>query len=346
MPVSLHVIVLLPTVWAIGLSQQMDQLQGLRSCAWVQALLASGYQVYAINPMQAARYRERHSTSGAKSDPGDAHALAELVRLDRAAHRPIAGDSDLAEAIKLVARAHQTLVWDRHRHLLRLRGALREFFPAALDAFDDLTAPDALELLGAAPDPVTAASLSHARIRGALHRARRRNPAERAVQVQAALGAEQLGQPPVVTGAYAAIVRSLTAVITGTGRPRRSVCGPVGWGCRRCMSGGRVIPPSDRGRPSRPGDGSPAPTVRGASWCRPLAARAPRRGAVACHWSTCDGGSPGQQRRESGPADIECDRLGGGSVEPGRRLAGPRPANHLTGRMLSSRDQAMVPSNS
>jgi transposase len=181
---------------------------------WVQALLASGYQVYAINPMQAARYRERHSTSGAKSDPGDAHALAELVRLDRAAHRPIAGDSDLAEAIKLVARAHQTLIWDRHRHLLRLRGALREFFPAALDAFDDLTAPDALELLGAAPDPVTAASLSHARIRGALHRARRRNPAERAVQVQAALGAEQLGQPPVVTGAYAAIVRSLTAAIT------------------------------------------------------------------------------------------------------------------------------------
>jgi transposase/transposase IS116/IS110/IS902 family protein len=183
---------------------------------WVQALLASGYQVYAINPMQAARYRERHSTSGAKSDAGDAHVLAELVRLDRAAHRPIAGDSDLAEAIKLVARAHQTLIWDRHRHrhLLRLRGALREFFPAALDAFDDLTAPDALELLGAAPDPVTAACLSRARIRGALHRARRRNPAERAVQVQAALGAEQLGQPPVVTGAYAAIVRSLTAVIT------------------------------------------------------------------------------------------------------------------------------------
>jgi transposase len=95
---------------------------------WVQALLASGYQVYAINPMQAARYRERHCASGAKSDPGDAHVLAGLVRLDRAGHRPIAGDSDLTEAIKLLARAHQTLIWDRHRHLLRLRGALREFF--------------------------------------------------------------------------------------------------------------------------------------------------------------------------------------------------------------------------
>src|SRR6266540_940373 len=124
-----------------------------------------------INPMQAARYRERHSTSGAKSDQGDARVLADLVRLDRHAHRPIAGDSDLAEAVKVVARAHQTLIWDRHRHLLRLRVALREFFPAALDAFDDLSAPDTLEVLGAAPDPISAAGLSRARIRGALVRA-------------------------------------------------------------------------------------------------------------------------------------------------------------------------------
>jgi transposase len=50
---------------------------------WVQALLAAGYRVYAINPRQAARYRERYSTSGAKSDQGDAHVLAELVGLDR-----------------------------------------------------------------------------------------------------------------------------------------------------------------------------------------------------------------------------------------------------------------------
>jgi len=180
---------------------------------WVHALVASGYQVFAINPLQAARYRERYSTSGAKSDAGDAHVLAELVRLDRSAHRPIAGDSDLAEAVKLLARAHQTMIWDRHRHLLRLRGALREFFPAALVAFEDLTAPDALELLQAAPDPASAARLSRARIRGALTRARRRSPDQRAVQVQAALRTQQLGQPEVVAGAYAAVVRSLTGVI-------------------------------------------------------------------------------------------------------------------------------------
>lgn len=72
---------------------------------WVTALRAAGYQVFAINPPSSARYRQRHATSGAKSDAGDAHVLAEIVRIDRAYHRPIAGDSDLAEAVKLFAEA-------------------------------------------------------------------------------------------------------------------------------------------------------------------------------------------------------------------------------------------------
>jgi hypothetical protein len=77
---------------------------------WVQALLAAGYQVYAINPLSVARYRERHTTSGPRANPGDAKVLADLVRTDRQHHRPIAGDSQLAEAIKVLARAHQGLL--------------------------------------------------------------------------------------------------------------------------------------------------------------------------------------------------------------------------------------------
>lgn len=134
---------------------------------WVQALLAAGYQVFAINPMSVARYRERHSTSGAKSDADDAHVLAEIVRLDRDHHRRVAGDSASAEAIKLVARTHQTLVWDRQRQVLRLRSVLREFFPAALTVFDDLTGSDVLELLQRTPDPARAAALSRAKIAAA-----------------------------------------------------------------------------------------------------------------------------------------------------------------------------------
>ena len=80
---------------------------------FVGALVAAGYQVFAVNPMSTSRYRDRHSTSGAKSDPGDAKVLADMVRTDRHNHRPVAGDSELAEAIKVLARAHQSMIWSR-----------------------------------------------------------------------------------------------------------------------------------------------------------------------------------------------------------------------------------------
>jgi transposase len=182
---------------------------------WVAALIAAGYQVYAINPLQVARYRERHSVSGAKSDTADAHTLADMVRTDRHQLRPVAGDTDQAEAIKVVARAHQQLIWERTRHLLRLRSTLREFFPAALLAFgEDLASADALELLDAAPDPASAARLTTGQISAALQRARRRQIADKATVIAAALRTKQLGQPEVITAAYAATVRAQTAILT------------------------------------------------------------------------------------------------------------------------------------
>ncbi len=182
--------------------------------SWVAALVAAGYEVFAINPLSVARYRERHSTSGAKSDAADAHLLAEIVRLDRAHHRPVAEDTDLGEAIKLTARTHQSLIWDRSRHVARLRSTLREYFPAALLAFDDLDAPDALELLGRAPEPDQAARLSLTVISAALKRARRRRVEDRAQQLQNVLRAPELRQPPVLQTAYAAVVASEVAIIT------------------------------------------------------------------------------------------------------------------------------------
>jgi transposase len=181
---------------------------------WVQALIAAGYQIYAVNPLQVARYRERHGVSGAQSDIGDAHALADMVRTDRHQLRLVAGDSAEAEAVKVVTRAHKTLICERTRHLLRLRHALREFFPAALIAFDDLAATDTLELLGAAPDPASAAALPTDRVAEALKRARRHGRAAKAEAITAALRAEHLGQPAVVTAAYAAAVRAQVAILT------------------------------------------------------------------------------------------------------------------------------------
>ena len=180
---------------------------------WVRALLAAGYRVIAVNPMQAARYRERHSTSGGKSDTGDAHALADMVRTDGHQLRPVAGDSDIAEAVKVTARAHQTLIWDRTRHLLRLRSALREYFPAAVEAFADLTAADAVELLGRAPTPAAAARLSVAQVSAALKRAGRRDIATKARAIRAALAAEQLSLSPAVADAYGAAVRAQVTIL-------------------------------------------------------------------------------------------------------------------------------------
>ncbi len=141
----------------------------------VGSLVAAGYQVFAINPMAASRYRDRHATSGAKSDPGDARVLADLVRTDRHQHRPVAGDSELAEAVKVLARAHQSLIWTRQRQVNQLRNTLREFYPGALVAFEDLDAPDALAVFELAPTPSRGRALSRAKIASALRRAGRRN---------------------------------------------------------------------------------------------------------------------------------------------------------------------------
>jgi hypothetical protein len=181
---------------------------------WVAALVAAGYTVYGVNPLQASRYRERHGVSGAKSDSGDAHMLTDMVRTDSHQLRAVAGDSADAEGIKVLARTHKTLIWERTRQVQRLRHQLLAYFAAALEAFDDLDAPDTLELLGRAPDPARAAKLTRAQVSAALKRARRRNIPDKATAILAALRSEHLGQPPAVTAAYAATVRSLIAVIT------------------------------------------------------------------------------------------------------------------------------------
>ncbi|MCF6745204.1 IS110 family transposase [Blastococcus sp. KM273128] len=182
---------------------------------WVQALLAAGYQVFAINPLSVARYRERHVTSGAKSDPGDAKVLADLVRTDRQHHRPIAGDSELAEAVKVLARAHQNVCWMRGRQASALRSTLREFYPGALAAFDELAHPDALAVLQMAPTPATGRRLTRTQIASALRGSgRRRNVQVRAEQIQDSLRAPQLEQPPLIAEAFGASVTAYVAMLS------------------------------------------------------------------------------------------------------------------------------------
>jgi transposase len=186
---------------------------------WVGALTAAGYQVYAINPLAVAHYRDRHHVSGAKSDASDAKLLADLVRTDRHNHRSIAGDSPDAEAIKVLARAHQSLIWTRTRHTNALRSALREYYPGALVAFEDLAHGDALGVLGRAPTPEQGATLSLTAIQAGLKRGgRQRNIAARAREIQTALRSEQLAAPATVTAAFGATTRAAVGIIAELNR--------------------------------------------------------------------------------------------------------------------------------
>ncbi|MFI8773702.1 IS110 family transposase [Gordonia sp. NPDC062954] len=182
---------------------------------WVNALIAAGYRVFGVDPKQAHRYREIVVSSGAKSDKGDAHALAEMLRSRRHQLRESGGDSEIADAVKVVSRAHQTMIWERTRHMLRLRAALREYFPAILlvcsEVDLELTSRPILGLLAKAPTPARAAKLTKSQILPLLKG--RRNKDAKAVAIQQILRGQHLGQPDRVTDAYAASVRASVAVL-------------------------------------------------------------------------------------------------------------------------------------
>ncbi|WP_406320091.1 IS110 family transposase [Streptomyces sp. NBC_01637] len=143
----------------------------------VACLRATGRPVFAINPLAVARYRDRHSVARKKSDAVDAAALANILRTDMAAHRPLPADSELVQAIAVLARAQQDAVWARGQAQNKLRSQLREFYPAILDAYAQhkhgLCSREARSILAAAPTPTMAAKLTRRRLQSLLKQAGR-----------------------------------------------------------------------------------------------------------------------------------------------------------------------------
>jgi transposase len=184
----------------------------------VAALRASGRRVYAINPMAVARYRERYSPTGKKSDHADAMVLASILRTDIAMHRPLPADTELARSIAVLARAAQDATWRRTRASNELRSLLREYHPAMLEAASlrsgSLTTATARELLRIAPTPAAAARLTKARITAALRRAgRQRGIDQLAAQLQEVLRRPHLRQDPLVETAMGAQALRLLATL-------------------------------------------------------------------------------------------------------------------------------------
>ncbi len=182
---------------------------------FVTALISAGFEVIALNPMSTARYRERLSNSGAKSDAGDAKTLAAVARLDGHNHHPVFADSELVDAIKITARAHQNLIWTRQRQLNQLRSALREFYPAALQAFPELAHGDCLGVLAVAPTPTRGRKLTLTQIKAAMKRGgRKRGFERRPPKIQAALRSDQLAASEPIEAAMGSLVTALVSVAT------------------------------------------------------------------------------------------------------------------------------------
>lgn len=197
----------------------------------VAVLRGSKRQVFAINPMAAARYRDRHSVSRKKSDPGDALVLANILRTDMHAHRPLPNDSDLGRAIAVLARAQQDSLWNRQQLSNQLRSLLREYYPAALAAFEPwrngLCRPEARELLKTAPTPTRAARLTRTQLEAALKRAgRKRGITAEAERLRDVFRDDYAHQPPLVEDALGkqmlALLVQLEAACTASGTTRCS----------------------------------------------------------------------------------------------------------------------------
>ncbi|MFE0179208.1 IS110 family transposase [Streptomyces sp. NPDC059002] len=193
----------------------------------VSCLRATGRPVYAINPLAVARYRDRHSVARKKSDAIDAAALANILRVDRSAHRPLPADSELAQAITVLARAQQDAVWDRVQAHNKLRSQLREFYPSILAAFadkrDGLCSPEARTILASAPTPTLAAKLTLRRLQSLLRRAGRKRGAEaEAERLHEVFRREYLHQLPQVEVALGqqtlALLRQLDVVCVNVER--------------------------------------------------------------------------------------------------------------------------------
>ena len=181
----------------------------------VNSLVGAGYAVYGVNPLAASRYRDRHATSGAKSDAGDAKLLADLVRTDAHNHRPLAGDA---------SRRARSGCWRGPTRAWSGRASARSTACArpcattsrrALEAFGtDLASSDALAVLAIAPTPQAGRALSRAKIAAALARAgRERNLDRRAAEIQAVLRADHPEAAAPVADAFGAACAARVAVL-------------------------------------------------------------------------------------------------------------------------------------
>ena len=175
--------------------------------AVVETLLERGIQVYAINPKQLDRFRDRFSVAGAKDDRRDARVLADSLRTDGHSFRHLELESPLVIELREWSRMTDELQQERTRLVNRMREQLRRYYPQILEMGGDIGATWFLELWEKAPTPAAAARVQKASIGAILKRNRIR-------RLDAATVLRLLRQKPlqVGRGTLAAATAHITSV--------------------------------------------------------------------------------------------------------------------------------------
>jgi transposase len=181
----------------------------------VAGLRAAGRTVFAINPLAVSRYRDRYRSSRSKSDAFDAMVLANVLRTDRDAHRPLPDDTEQVRALQVLCRAQEDAVWDKITVTNRIRALLKAYFPAAVAAFERggkhrPESPTCRTILTAAPTPREASALTERRLAALLRKAgRRRGIDAEAARLHGYFHAKQMRQPKAVEQAMGVALRGL-----------------------------------------------------------------------------------------------------------------------------------------
>ena len=164
----------------------------------VDRLLAMGCAVYPLNPKSAQRYRDRKAPSGAKSDRLDAWSFADALRSDGHGWRALVPDEPLTQELRLLCRDEVHLIQQRTALVSQLKQALYEYYPAALEAFDDWTSAGPWAFVEAFPTPEKLLRAGKRRWEKFLHSHKLYRPETYSRRMTAFAGAEQFcGSAPV-----------------------------------------------------------------------------------------------------------------------------------------------------
>jgi transposase len=178
--------------------------------AAVDQLVQREYAVYPVHPVAAQSYRERKAPSGTKTDHLDAWGLADALRVDGHGWRALQPMDPTTQQLRLLCRDEVSLIEQRTALVNQLQQALLEYYPAALEAFDDWTRPATWEFVLAFPTPQTLVTAGKRRWEKFLHTHRlwRSDTAEKRLKLFAQADQFKASDPIVRAKSQLALSRS------------------------------------------------------------------------------------------------------------------------------------------